>query len=131
MIGMASAVQFIPQKNTTVSGIIWNEGHTARVEGANVEVTCNGYNETAVSASDGVYGVEFDNSVITQCSEEDTAFVTAMKDGSVGTGNGIVHDFGLTVNLAVIIVTVPEFGFFIGGLTILSAVGVFFLVRRE
>ena len=47
-----------------------------------------------------------------------------------GTETGIVHDFGLTVNLAIINVTIPEFGLIVGVLTLVACMGIFFFVRR-
>jgi hypothetical protein len=114
---------------TDIVGVIYNEDYSAVIGGADVTVNCNGNIETTVSSSDGAYGVEFYNA---DCTTGDTVLVNAIKGDLSGSETGIVHQFGLTVKVAIVNVPmVPEFGFFVGALAILSGVGIFFFVRRE
>ena len=117
---------------TIVAGTIFNEDYTETMEEANVTVSCVHDNvtsvETTLSALDGVYGVEF---YVAECGEGDTVSVYAEKGEMSGTETGIVHDFDLTVNLAIINVTIPEFGLLIGAFTLVAGAGIFFLVRRK
>ena len=117
---------------TIVAGTIFNEDYTETMEEANVIVSCVHDNvtsvETTLSALDGVYGVEF---YVAECDDGDTVSVYAEKGEMSGTETGIVHDFDLTVNLAIINVTIPEFGLLIGAFTLVAGAGIFFLVRRK
>jgi hypothetical protein len=114
------------------------------VSGANVKVTCThgDYENTLsnISNKKGSYTVEFNSEI---CTYEDVVTVDAT-DGSqygrkivtlakecTGENEGCLYDFG-SLNLAMIDVPlVPEFGVFAGALTLLSAVGIFFMVRRK
>jgi hypothetical protein len=126
VVSMAGAVSSC---NTVVGGLIYNEDYSAVIGGADVTVSCNGNIETTVSAVDGAYGVEF---LSDECTSGDLVVIDAVKGDLVGSENGIVHDFELEVRVAIVNVPmVPEFGFFVGALAILSGVGIFFFVRRE
>jgi hypothetical protein len=132
MIGVVSA-------KTIVGGTIYDDNGIV-VNEAEVTVSCEHthgnnlgtYSITTDSLSDGSYAVEFYEGELGEknCVTDDEVTVTAIKDEMSGSETGIVHDFGLTVNLAIINVTVPEFGLLIGVLTALSAVGIFAFVRR-
>lgn len=139
---------------TIIAGKIYNVDYTDVIEGAKVEVTCgndeDGYNTlTMFSLPDGAYRVEF-NSTNGFCLVDDSLSVYAEKDGLTGQKDGIVKAAGTCentpgpdtenclinvfddVNVAVVNVPlVPEFGTVVGVLTILSAVGVFFVVRKR
>ena len=124
MVGVVSA-------KTDVVGVIYNEDYSQEISGASVNITCVQENVTSfrntTSSSDGRYGVEF---LCSECNTGDIVTVTAIKGDLSGVETGIVHDFGLTVKVAIVNVTVPEFGLFIGILTLFGAIGVFFFVRR-
>jgi hypothetical protein len=128
-IGMVSAVDI--SENVIVGGNIWNADGGSKIAGAQVIVECNDHEINTTSSSEGEYGVEFNNSQGDICVVGDTVTVTAISGDSSGSNTDTVEDFKLTVNLVIIDVMVPEFGVIIGMLTILSAVGVFFFVRRE
>ena len=102
------------------------------VEGATVEVTCNGGNlQTTTTVSDGSYSVTYSASI---CDLGDSMSVYAYKGGlsGYGDGNEVSLDMPFDVNVGVSNVPlVPEFGFLIGTLTIISSIGVFFFVRRQ
>ena len=132
MIGVVSAT-------TTIAGKIYTADYSDTVADATVEVTCNGNLIEATSQSDGSYGVSYDEIDVGSgsCDVGDSLSVYAFKEGiGENTKTGEINDKAqfesLDVNLGIVnIPLVPEFGFFIGALTIMSAVGVFFLVRRE
>ena len=132
MVGVVSATT--APITTIVAGTIFNEDYTETMEEANVTVSCVHNNVTSVgtteSNSEGVYGVEF---IVAECGEGDIVTVFAeSQDGTLsGTETGIVQEFGLTVNLAIINVTIPEFGLLIGAFTLVAGAGIFFLVRRK
>ncbi|MEA3248337.1 MAG: hypothetical protein U9Q73_01390 [Nanoarchaeota archaeon] len=121
----------LPEKNVVVGGTIYTpEG--APLGDADVTVTCNEYNETTTSNSEGDYGVEFDNSQGTICAVGDTVTVIAVKDDLSGIESDVVTDFPLTVNLVVINVPMtPEFGFVMGIMTLLGSAGIFFIVKKN
>jgi hypothetical protein len=102
------------------------------VQGANINVTCNQYLLQTISLDDGTYSVKFSDNT---CPDNSNVTVIAEKGGITNSGTGKVHDYTAimpdlylgVVNIALI----PEFGAFVGGLTLVSAIGVFFLVRRK
>ncbi|MCH7850988.1 MAG: hypothetical protein IH845_05080 [Nanoarchaeota archaeon] len=119
---------------TTVTGVILDPSFNFLAD-ANVNVSCNTNVLQTTSFSDGVYAVEYFEK---DCKTGDTVNVTAISDDGTlfGTGAGIVHDKkdgeGTTVNVAtVLVILIPEFGFILGTLTLLSAIGIFFVVRRD
>lgn len=134
-----SAVACMGCTKTLVNGIIYN-GHTGEpIEGADISVTCKDNHRarqrdntiTGIkSLEDGTYFVVFDS---IHCDEDDTVIVSATKDGVSGENQGKVHDNVVgSLDVAVVNVPlVPEFGFVIGGLTVLGALGAFFIVRKK
>jgi hypothetical protein len=134
VIAMLGAVSATGSK-TAIAGKIYNADFTGIVEGATVEVTCNGNLAPSVlSKVDGTYSVEYAGEV---CNEGDTLSVHAFKTGvgeNTVTGN-IYDDYPiqeLDLNLGVVNVPlVPEFGLIAGLVTVLGAVGVFFFVRKK
>jgi len=136
LIGIASAIT-CSQQATTVGGTIYQEDITNFISGASVEVICNhdgiDYTETTTSGSYGEYSVLFNEY---ECVYGDQVTVNAQSNGLIGTNQGIVsmtYDLGcLTLNVGIVNVPlVPEFGIFVGLLTILSAFGVFFIIRKD
>lgn len=121
-------------ENTVVSGTIYQGDVTNGISDAEVTVSCNGYDETTTSLSDGQYSVTFSAS---ECDYQDDVTVIAEKDELVGTNEGDVSmtytfGYGCKLNVGVINVPlVPEFGLIAGALTMVSAVGIFFIVRRH
>jgi hypothetical protein len=129
MLGVISA----EGTTTAIAGKIYNADFSATESGAAVIVSCNNVNQTTTSLSDGAYSVKYDS---TNCHEGSTLIVYASKV-NVGSNRvvGEIHDnviVGLDLNLGVVNVPlVPEFGATVGVLTILGALGVFFVVRRK
>ena len=117
---------------TIIAGKIYNADYSDTIEGADVTALCNGNIQTTISLSDGAYSVTYNETGVGKCDSGDSLIVSAVKGDLYGSQSGIIHDdaFG-TWDLAIVNVPlVPEFGIFIGALTILSAVGLFFFVRR-
>jgi len=121
---------------TIVAGKIYDSANfeTANpVDNANINVTCNGNSITTTSLSDGTYSVAWNNAIA--CPEGSLVTVVAEKGGVTNSGTGLVHDYTAVIPeiyLGVVnIALIPEFGAIVGVLTVLSAVGVFFLVRRK
>jgi hypothetical protein len=121
---------------TVIAGKIYDSPNfeTANAVGsANINVTCIGNVLYTTSLSDGTYSVTYNDTA--NCPDGSTVTVWAEKGGITNSGTGLVHDFTAVVPnlyLGVInIALIPEFGVFVGALTLLSAVGVFFLVRRK
>lgn len=132
---IVSAISVVSAETTVVAGKIYDSPNfeTANaVANANINVTCNSNLETTTSLSDGTYSVGFETD---DCPNTSTVTVVAEKNGFSNSGTGVVHDYTAiipdlyvgVVNIALI----PEFGLAIGALTLMSAVGVFFLVRRK
>lgn len=122
--------------STVIAGKIYDSPNfeTAHgVGGANINVTCGSNVLYTQSLADGTYSVTYVETA--DCPNNSTVTVWAEKGGITNSGTGKVHDYTITgfdlyigvVNIALI----PEFGLVVGTLTLLSAVGVFFLVRRN
>jgi hypothetical protein len=108
---------------------------------ASVTIICNhngiDYTKTTTSVKNGymkgTYFVIFPQS---QCSVGDEVIVIAEKDDLTGENEGLVKNYitgrCLDIDIAIIDVALaPEFGAVVGVLTILGALGMFFVVRRK
>jgi hypothetical protein len=137
MLGVVSADA--PYGDTTaIAGKIYNADYSATVSGATVDVTCGTDVELSTqhvtSLADGTYSVKYSSSV---CHQGSLLSVHALKDGvGENTVTGDIHDNypvpEFNLNLGVVNVPlVPEFGAVVGVVTILGALGVFFVVRRK
>jgi len=133
MLGAVSAT-------TVVMGTVYNQDFSAKIGDASITVACSHGNDinyqyaTSASSGDqiGDYLVYFPEIGEGACDGGDSVTVTAEKGDSVGSETeSVVDDAILDLDVAVINVSVPEFGLIIGVLTVLSAVGVFFFVRKE
>jgi hypothetical protein len=138
-VGMVSAAT----TDTLVGGTIYKgttyDGSNGIV-GADVTVVCHhiggDQTQTTASISGGAYSVNFDNTPGKLCSYGDSVTVSASWSGITGTKNGTVNMQyplpSVTLNVGIVnIPMVPEFGIIAGGLTILSAMVVFFVIRRK
>jgi hypothetical protein len=121
---------------TLVAGKVYDmtQETVGTVDGAEVNVSCNGLFNQTMTNSDGSYSVSFDDAL---CNESHVVDISAQKGGLYGESPGnAVHDLsgicdGCNVYMSVgNVFMIPEFGFFVGLVTILGAVGVFFFVRR-
>jgi hypothetical protein len=139
MLGAVSATPVCSIFETTfISGIITDTTNgNAVVSGADITVNCNGIIKTTTSDSDGAYTVEYG---ISDCPLYSDISVSANYNGLNGESNDIswytqntqVGCLNLIVNVACANVSiVPEFGALVGVLTVLGALGMFFVVRRK
>lgn len=120
---------------TVVAGKIYDSPNFESanpVANANINITCNSYLMQTLSLSDGTYSVSFDTN---NCPEASTVTVVAEKDGIINSGTGIVHDYTAIVEdlfIGVVnIALIPEFGLYVGAMTLVSAIALFFMVRRK
>ncbi len=127
----------IVSAETGIFGVIYDsQGHT--LNEAKVNVSCEhkiaaGFEinfKNTTSLSDGTYEVNFYDY---DCDEGDIVIAYAEKEG-IGYGNSgewiVKLSKELEINFAIANVTVPEFGFYMGALTLVCAVGIFAFVRR-
>lgn len=110
VIGVAAPVAAAPAE-TDVTGVV-TENHVA-VAGATVTVLCNGKTEVDTSDAWGSYLVHF---VSADCPFGSTVKVTATKAGKSGVASGTVQGITTKLNLAIVNVSIPEYGL-IGMLT--------------
>jgi hypothetical protein len=128
---------------TIITGTVYEDyEHTIPVDGANVSAVCNNVtSETTLSESSGQYTLTFLGNVCGNGSQVD---VTAEKDGLSGMDSGIVGHIGQPcvcagneqcscgIDIAFACpVIIPEFGLIVGSLTAISAIAVFFFVRKK
>ncbi len=141
VVSSMAVISAIPTK-TVVAGKVYNADYSDTVSGANVNVTCTHNSSDTIidtlidtlSLADGSYSVQF---TADECALGDTIDVYGFKEGfGSGTGDGtkVNIDMSPSIDLALgvsNIVLIPEFGLVVGTLTILSALGVFFVIRRK
>jgi len=148
LIGLASACEYhdhgdcLVNKTIVEGRVLYNGDSNQPVEGATVQVTCihngNQYTQNAQTKIGGgflagTYIVQFPQS---QCISGDEVIVVAYKGSMTGENDGEIVDWinnpCVDIDIGLVDVPlVPEFGVIIGTLTVLSAVGIFFFVRRE
>ncbi len=137
LVGMFVLSFGLASAKTMIAGKIYNADFSDVVEGASVVVSCDDGGDISVqnttSLADGTYGVIFNEVGSKSCNDGDTLTVYAEKGSLTGMQSGeINNDVIGTWDVGIVNVPlVPEFGFFVGMLTMLSAVGVFFVVRRD
>lgn len=90
---------------TDVTGVV-TEKHVA-VAGASVTVICNGNIETDTTDAQGSYLVTY---LSAQCPFGTTVKVTAKKGTKSGVASGTVQGITTKLNLAIVNVSVPEYG---------------------
>ena len=125
-------------ESTIVGGTIYQDVIENPTAGANVEIICNHSGvlstKTTTSLGAGQYSIVFP---CEQCIFGDEVIVNAQKDALSGTNEGEIdmsYNLPCGVKLDVGIVNVPlvpEFGVVVGFLTMISAIGVFFVIRKK
>lgn len=100
-VGSASAAA--PQ--TDITGVV-TENHVA-IGNANVSVWCNGNTQMDTTDAFGSYLAIFTTA---ECPFGSTAKVTAEKDGKSGVMTGTVQGLTTKLNLAIVNVSIPEYG---------------------
>ena len=103
-IGIAAPAMAAPPESD-VTGVV-TENQVA-VAGATVTVACNGKTEVDTTDAFGSYLVHF---VSADCPFGSTVKVTAVKDGKSGVSSGTVQGITTKLNLAIVNVSIPEYG---------------------
>lgn len=116
VVSMVSPVAAAPAE-TDVTGVV-TENHVP-VAGATVTVLCNGKTEVDTTDAAGSYLVHF---VSADCPFGSTVKVTATKAGKSGVASGTVHGITTKLNLAIVNVSIPEYGLM--GMLVAGGVGV-------
>lgn len=115
-----------------VTGYVKYQNGTG-VENAIVDVTCEHLNInttlSTTSYSDGSYYQEFTD---TQCSYNDIVWVNAEKSGIHGSSDGqTCTSRDCFIPIALIDVTIPEFGLFASIVAVIGALGIVVLRKRN
>ncbi len=127
-LGMVVATDDGDYGNTVITGIVYDASGNI-VVGSNVTIDCNGHISSVESGSNGQYVINYENG---ECPLYSSFFASAEKNGMSGYSSGTVSHELTKFNLGIADITiVPEFGFFMGMLTLLSSIGIFFVVRKE
>ena len=135
VIALTGVISAQGEYNTVIAGKIYDSPNfeTADgVAGAHVVVTCNEATHDTTSLSDGTYSVVFGPEE--GCFDTTASAYAEKDDVTSNTQTGIIQDYtgSFDLYLGVInIALIPEFGVVVGMLTLLSAVGIFFFVRRR
>jgi hypothetical protein len=104
VVGLSGPVM-AASPETDVTGVV-TENQVA-VDGATVTALCNGHTEVDTTDTFGSYLVHF---VSTDCQFGSTVKVTAVKDGKSGVSSGTVQGVTTKLNLAIVNVSIPEYG---------------------
>lgn len=111
---------------TVVAGSVTDNGHG--VKGAKVVVVCNSHSAKTTSGAGGGYEVTFTTK---QCPNGKLATVVATKGGLGGTNSSTVKNFDATDDVAIVNISLPEFGLAAGiGATLIGG-GAFLAIRRR
>jgi hypothetical protein len=122
---MSASVGATPPQSD-VTGVI-TENHTA-VAGATVTVLCNGHTEVDTTDAFGSYLVTF---LAADCPFGATVKVTATKDNKSGVASGTIQGITTKLNLAIVNVSIPEYGLIGGILAGGAGVGMIAFARRR
>lgn len=124
-VGFASAIVF----NTQVLGTVYDgEGP---VSGAAVNVTCNAIVKSTISDVDGTYLVTYPQE---DCGFNTAVHVVATKDDLTGENDGLTcisSEICDGIPVALVDVTIPEFGIIAGGIALIGALGIFIYKRKQ
>ncbi|HEY5441946.1 MAG TPA: hypothetical protein VIJ68_00225 [Candidatus Saccharimonadales bacterium] len=123
---LVPATTFAAPASTDVSGVVTNNGHP--VANAQVRVTCNSKTKKVATDSSGTYLARFKASV---CPNGSTVTVNAKKHSQTGANSGTVSSLTEKLNVALVNVSLPEFGLLTGGAAILIGGAAFAVVRRR
>jgi hypothetical protein len=124
--GLVSASVGAEPPSTEVTGVI-TENQVA-VASASVSVLCNGHTEVDTTDAYGSYLVSY---AAADCPFGSTVKVTAQKDGKSGVASGTVQGITTKLNLAIVNVSVPEYGLIGGILAAGAGIGMIFYMRRR
>lgn len=103
--GLFAASASAAPPTTDVTGVVTK--NQMAVAGASVTVLCNGNTETDTTDAQGSYLVTYPSG---QCPFGSTVKVTAVKGGASGVASGTVTGVTTKLNLAIVNVSIPEYG---------------------
>lgn len=117
---------------TWVSGTVYDESSNP-VSGGSVTVYCAAESQTVPIGADGSYGATFSQS---DCKVGDTASAVATTSEGSGTNSGVVQNTAVNgpvvdLDIAVLDITVPEFGQIAGVLTAVGSAGSYLVYKLK
>ena len=114
-----------------VMGKVYMDNNLSRpVAGASVSVDCRGNILTKTTKADGSYSVRYGNEDSCECALGDNATVTAAKGSASGSNEGIVNDWD-PIYVAIVNVSIPEFGVIAAAVAMIGAIGGIVMFRRH
>lgn len=131
-VGIALLVPFAASADaspgiTDVSGAVTNNGNP--VNGASVQVNCNGNTLYDTSDFTGTYVVDFTSG---ECPAGSIVTATATHGGESGTNTGDANPLTTRLNVAIINISiVPELGMITAGGAAILGGGAFLIVRKR
>jgi len=124
--GLVSSSANAAPPESDITGVI-TENQMA-VAGASVTVLCNGHTLTDTTDAMGSYLVTYPSA---DCPFGSTVKVTAQKDGKSGVSSGTVQGITTKLNLAIVNVSIPEWGLIGGALAGSVGIGMIAYARRR
>jgi len=124
--GTLSASVGATPPQSDVTGVI-TENQVA-VSGATVTVLCNGHTEVDTTDAQGAYLVTY---AWADCPFGSTVKVSASKDAKSGVASGTVQGITTKLNLAIVNVSIPEYGLIGGILAGIAGIGMITCARRR
>lgn len=124
--GAVSATVSAAPPQTNVTGVITE--NQAAVAGATVTVLCNGHTEIDTTDAFGSYLVTYASG---DCPFGTTVKVTAKKGDKSGVASGTVQGVTTKLNLAIVNVSIPEYGLIGGVLAAGAGIGMIAYTRRR
>lgn len=124
--GLVSATASATPPQSDVTGVI-TENQVA-VAGATVTVLCNGHTEVDTTDAAGSYLVTYPSQ---DCPFGTTVKVTAEKGDKSGIASGTVQGITTKLNLAIVNVSIPEYGLIGGILAAAAGIGMIAYARRR
>ncbi len=133
LIGAFFVASFVPlgsvsalPPQTDVTGVITHSGNP--VAAADVTVTCGTTVKTDTTDANGSYLVTFAS---VECPFGSTVKVVAKKGGYSGSNSGTVHGVTTKLNIAIVNVSIPEYGWIGGILAAGTGIGAIAFTRRR
>lgn len=118
-----------------VTGTIYESDGTTEVQGATISAVCEHDSTTydadtdTTSDTGGDYSLTFTGK---PCTEDDMVTVTATKDGKSGSDSDVIKNFSaIGLDIAIINVSIPEFGTITAGLALLGGAAAHMWRRRK
>lgn len=124
--GLVSATANATSPTTAVTGVV-TENFTA-VPNANVTALCKGHTQADVADAQGSYLVLFPSA---DCPFGSTVKVTASYGGHGGASSGTVNGVTTKLNLAIVNISIPEYGMIGGAIAGSAGIGMIIYSRRR